>query len=107
MKSLLTTPYNHDTLYNLFQVLLDYGKPVTLHGGRDNTYRLRPKQSIGARVFNYVEVEHVAGPNPFRVKKFHITEGEQFIQFMMSKVLKHHLNRVYLTTLVNNERMAA
>jgi hypothetical protein len=107
MTSLLTTPYNHETLENLFQVLLDYGRDVTLPGARGNTYRLRPKKSIGARVYNYVEVEHVVGASPFRPKKFHMTEMDMFIRFMYTKVKKAELNKVYLRTLENNERLAA
>jgi hypothetical protein len=107
MTSLLTTPYNHETLENLFQVLLDYGRDVTLPGALGNTYRLRPKKSIGARVYNYVEVEHVVGASPFRPKKFHMTEMDMFIRFMYTKVNKAELNKVYLRTLENNERLAA
>jgi hypothetical protein len=107
MKSLLTTPYIHETLENLFHVLLDYEQPVTLPGARGNTYRLRPKKLIGARLSNYVEVEHVVGPSPFRPKNFHMTEVDMFIQFMYAKVKKAELNKVYLRTLENNERLAA
>ena len=107
MKSLLTTPYTHETLENLFHVLLDYEQPVTLRGARGNTYRLRPKKLLGARLYNYVEVEHVVGPSPFRLKKFHMTQVDMFIQFMYTKVNKAELNKVYLRTLENIERLAA
>ena len=107
MTSLLTTPCNYETLEKLFQVLLEYGRDVPLPGARGNTFRLRPKKSIGARVYNYVEVEHVVGASPFRPKKFHMTEMDMFIRFMYTKVKKAELNKVYLRTLENNERLAA
>ena len=80
MTSLLTTPCNYETLEKLFQVLLEYGRDVPLPGARENTFRLRPKKSLGDGVYNYVEVEHVVGTNPFKLEKFHVTEMEIFIR---------------------------